>query len=170
MDHSEESVVAACADLSESLWRTRELLESLSYRIEVQRALVETGRSSWLARSTRDVDELITTVRSAELTRAVDLVPLTELLGVAPEATLREIADVVPAPWDQVLAEHRHALSELTGRLTEAALANKELLASSAQAIDEALARFRGSATGSTYTATGTRDRESASRFFDETT
>ncbi len=170
MEHSEESVAAACADLSESLWRTRELLESLAYRIEVQRALVETGRGSWLARSTRDVDELLGTMRSAELARAVDLLPLTELLGMAPEASLRELADAVPAPWDQVLAEHRHALAELTGQLTEAALANRELLASSARAIDEALARFRGTGTDSTYTASGSRDRESAARFFDETT
>lgn len=170
MEHREEGVVAACADLSESLWRTRELLESLAYRIEVQRALVETGRGSWLARSTRDVDELIATIRTSELSRAVELLPLTELLGLSPEASLREVAEAVPTPWDQVFAEHRHALAELTQGLTEAALANKELLASSARAIDEALARFRTTGTGSTYTASGSRDRESSARFFDETT
>jgi hypothetical protein len=42
----------ACAELSESLWRVRDLLELLAYRVEVQRALVETGRATWVARST----------------------------------------------------------------------------------------------------------------------
>ncbi len=170
MHEGQPDVVAACADLSESLWRTRELLDVLAYRIEVQRALVETGRGGWLARSTREVDELIATVRSSELARAVDLLPLTQLLELPPEASLGEIAEAVPAPWDQVLAEHRHALAEQTSQLTQAALANSELLSSSVRLIEEALSRFQGSGTGSTYTASGSRDRDAAGRLFDETT
>lgn len=165
-----EAAVGACADLSESLWRIRDVLEALSYRVEVQRALVETGRSTWLARSSRDIDELIASMRAAELSRAVDLVPVTEVLGLPQEATLRDIAAVAPAPWDHVLAEHRHALAELTDELTQAALANRELLASSAAAIDEMLARFRGPQTASTYTASGSPDRGQARHLFDETT
>ena len=165
-----EAAVGACADLSESLWRIRDVLEALAYRIEVQRALVETGRSTWLARSTRDVDDLIATMREAELSRAIDLLPLTEILGLPPEASLRDVAAVAPAPWDHVLAEHRHALAELTTELTAAALANRELLASSASAIDEMLARFRGPNTASTYTASGSPDRDQARHLFDETT
>lgn len=170
MHEGQPDIVAACADLSESLWRTRELLDVLAYRIEVQRALVETARSSWLARSTRDVDEVIATIRSSELARAVDLVPLTTLLDLPATASLREIAEAVPSPWDQVLAEHRYALAEATGQLTRAALANRELLASSAQAIEDALARFHGGDEGSTYTASGSRERDTAGRLFDETT
>lgn len=170
MREGEASVVGSCADLSESLWRVREHLEVLAYRIEVQRALVETGRSTWLARSTRDVDDVIGKVRSAELSRALDLVPLTEMLGLPAEASLREVAAAAPSPWDHVLAEHRLALTELTGELTQAALANRELLASNAQALDEMLSRFRGTGAPSTYTATGTPDRDEARRLFDETT
>lgn len=170
MPDSQTDIAAACADLSESLWRTRELLDVLAYRIEVQRALVETARSGWLARSTREVDDTIATIRSSELARSVDLLPLTEALGLSPQASLRELAEAVPAPWDQVLAEHRHALGEATAALLQAALANRELLASSAQAIEEALSRFHGAAAGSTYTASGRRDRDTAGRLFDETT
>ncbi len=121
MPDSQTDIAAACADLSESLWRTRELLDVLAYRIEVQRALVETARSGWLARSTREVDDTIATIRSSELARSVDLLPLTEALGLPPQASLRELTEAVPAPWDQVLAEHRHALGEATAALLQAA-------------------------------------------------
>lgn len=72
MKVEQDRAAMACAELSESLWRVRDLLELLAYRVEVQRALVETGRATWVARSTRDVDQLLQQIRNAELLRAVE--------------------------------------------------------------------------------------------------
>ena len=47
--------------LSLVLWRERELLEELHYRLEVEQLVLASGRSRWLAHATRDVDALLAT-------------------------------------------------------------------------------------------------------------
>lgn len=158
----------ACAELSESLWRVRDLLELLAYRVEVQRALVETGRATWVARSTREVDELLQQIRTAELMRAVETGPAVQALMLPDDASLGEIAAAAPSPWDHVIGEHRHALLGATDDLTQAALANRDLLASGARAIEDVLAQFVGPPTSSTYSASGTPDHDPTRRLFDQ--
>ncbi len=160
--------VDACEELSESLWRARELLELLAYRVEVQRALVETGRVSWVARATQEVDDLLARIRAAELLRAVNTVPTAQALGLADTVSLAEIAEAAPAPWDHVLGEHRQALLEATRDLTEAARANRELLAAGAHAVEDVLAQFSGPVAASTYSATGAAEHDSTRRLFDQ--
>ena len=163
-----DKAAMACAELSESLWRVRDLLELLAYRVEVQRALVETGRATWIARSTREVDSLLQQIRTAELMRAIETAPAAQSLMLPDDASLGEIAAAAPAPWDHVIGEHRHALLEATSDLTQAALANRDLLANGARAVEDVLAQFSGPHTSSTYSASGTPEHDPTRRLFDQ--
>jgi flagellar biosynthesis/type III secretory pathway chaperone len=163
-----DKAAMACAELSESLWRVRDLLELLAYRVEVQRALVETGRATWIARSTREVDQLLQQIRTAELMRAIETAPAAQALMLSDDASLGEIAAAAPAPWDHVIAEHRHALLEATSDLTQAALANRDLRANGARAVEDVLAQFSGPHTSSTYSAAGTPEHDPTRRLFDQ--
>ena len=62
---------AAVERLSLVLWRERELLEELHYRLEVEQLVLASGRSRWLAHATRDIDHLLSTIRETEVLRAV---------------------------------------------------------------------------------------------------
>jgi hypothetical protein len=159
---------AACAQLSDALWRVRDVLELLAYRVEVQRALVETGRASWVARATREIDDLLEQVRTAELLRAVDTEPAARALGLPSDASLGEIVSAAPEPWDHLLTEHRIALLEATRDLTESAAANRELLSAGARAVEDVLAQFTGPRTATTYSATGTTEPDPTRRLFDQ--
>lgn len=159
-----------CAELSGALWAVRGLLERLAYRLEVQRALVETGRATWVARAAQEVEIALEQVRGAELVRAVDTAPVAVALGLDPEATLSQIAALAPAPWDELLAEHRTALLEATRDLTESAAANRDVLAAGAQAVEDVLSRFTGPTPAATYGPTGARQTDSTRRLFDQST
>lgn len=159
-----------CAELSDALWVVRDRLERLAYRVEVQRALVETGRATWVARAAQEVDTALDDVRGTELGRAVDTGPVASALGLDPEASLSHIAALAPPPWDDLLGEHRTALLEVARDLTESAAASRDLLAAGAQAVDDVLAQFSGAAPAGTYGPTGARRTDTTSRLFDQST
>src|SRR3712207_8593503 len=58
-------------DLSLVLWRERELLETLLYKLEVEKLVLATRSTRWLAAAARDVELVLETVRETELLRAV---------------------------------------------------------------------------------------------------
>ena len=159
-----------CAELSAALWAVRDRLERLAYCVEVQRALVETGRTTWVARSAQEVEVALEQLRGAELVRAVDTAPLASTLGLDPDASLSQIATVAPAPWDELLAEHRSALLEVTRDLTESAAASRDVLAVGAQAVEDVLMRLSGPAPAATYGPTGARRSGPTRRLFDQST
>ena len=44
-------------DLSSVLWRERDLLEMLAYKLEVEQRVLARGRTHWLAAAAREVEE-----------------------------------------------------------------------------------------------------------------
>ncbi len=53
------------------LWRERELLEGLLYRLETEALVMSSGRTRWLPAAARDVEDAARQVREIELLRAV---------------------------------------------------------------------------------------------------
>lgn len=163
-----EATLTALSTLSTGLWRIQELLELLAYKLEVQQVLIETGRSRWMGRSTREIEVVLQDMREAELMRTLDAGPVCEALGLAPDTPLGEIASAAPAPWDQVLGEHRSALTSATTELSLLSRSNSELLEASYAAVQETLDRFNHASEGTTYTAKGARDSRRSHRLFDQ--
>jgi hypothetical protein len=115
-------------DLSLILWRERELLETLLYKLEIEKLVLASGQSKWLAASAREVEVVLESLRETELLRAVVADESAARIGLAANASLRALADAVDEPWRSILLEHREAFLGYTRQLTELAAANRELL------------------------------------------
>jgi len=109
-------------------------------------------------------------MREAELMRSVDAAPVCEALGLPADTPLSEIAKASPAPWDQVLDEHRTALTKATTELSQLSRSNSEMLEASYKAVQETLDRFNHSSPKSTYTASGSRESRRSQHLFDQKT
>ncbi|MDQ2650260.1 MAG: flagellar export chaperone FlgN [Actinomycetota bacterium] len=127
------------SDASSILWRQRQLLELLLYKLEVEQSLLRGGRARWLARATNEVGIVLDELRATELSRAIAMDEVAELLGLIPGSTLREIADAAPAPWASIFAEHRVAFLALTDEIGVMADVNRDLASDGHRAITEAL-------------------------------
>lgn len=165
-----DAALTALSDLSTGLWRIQELLELLTYKLEVQHVLIETGRSRWMGRSTREIEAILQEMREAELMRAVDAGPVCDALGLSADTPLSEIAAAAPAPWNQVLSEHRVALSNATSELSLLSRSNSDMLEASYKAVQETLDRFNHTSEGATYTARGARENRRSHHLFDQKT
>lgn len=129
-------------DLAAVLWRQREMLEHLSYRLECEQLLLAAGRTRWLARATSEVEALLDELRLLEVQRAAASDLACRELGLPPGSTLEELAAVAQPPWTGVLVEHRNALLTLTGELAALAETNRHLMSAGIQAVESALARI----------------------------
>ncbi|MEJ5914254.1 flagellar export chaperone FlgN [Pseudokineococcus sp. 1T1Z-3] len=128
------------AELSNVLWREREVLELLLFKLEEEQLVLTSGRTRWLAHATREVEVVLEQVRAAELERALHVDAVAAEHGAPAGAGLRQLADVVPSPWDEVLGSHRDAFLVLTTEIGATAQANRDVLSAGSRALDVALA------------------------------
>lgn len=115
-------------DLSLILWRERELLETLLYKLEIEKLVLAGGQSKWLATAAREVEVVLESLRETELLRAVVADEAAARIGLGANPSLRALAEAVEEPWRSILMEHREAFIGYTQRITDLAAANRELL------------------------------------------
>ncbi len=127
------------AEVTSTLWRERELLELLLFKLEEEQLLLASHRTRWLARATREVETVLEELRRAELLRSVQVDEAALELGLGPSPSLNALADAAPDPWSMILREHRQAFLTATAEITAMAEANRELLTSGARAARDAL-------------------------------
>ena len=142
-----------------------DLLEMLRYRLEVQELILNAGLTSRISLAVREVEEALENIRVAELERSMEAEEAARSLGLDSNASLREIAERAPAPWDELLREHRTALLELTGEIGEIGKRNRDTLAANYQATQETLAILREDAR--TYDKHGGTDPTTGSHIID---
>lgn len=129
-------------EVSSILWRERELLDLLLFKLEEEQLLLAAGRTRWLGHATREVEMVLAEMKHAELGRAVEVEAVAVSLGLAPGASLRELADAAPAPWGDILREHRTAFLTATEEISALAQSNRELLATGYRSARETLLSF----------------------------
>ena len=100
-------------DVSNILWRERNLLELLAFKLDSERLLARAGRTRWLARADHEVEMVIDELKAVELERGIHVQALGAQLGLAGDSTLLLLADSAPGEWAGILADHRRALLEL---------------------------------------------------------
>lgn len=161
---------SALAEVSSALWRVRELLDLLTFKLETEQVLVAAGRARWLGRATHEVEIVLEEIKRAELRRAVELDAVAGPLGLGPDASLRELAEAAPPPWDDVFSDHRATLVSATAEISALAEANKELLDSSYRAVQAALGLAPDVSDGGTYNAAGAATDQPPPRLFDQST
>jgi hypothetical protein len=144
------------AEVSDILWRERELLDVLLFKLEEEQLLLAAGRVRWLARATREVELVLEQIRLTELTRAVEVDGLAASVGLEPGASLSMLADAAPEPWGDLLRAHRNAFLTLTKEISSLAEANRDFVSSAYQSTQETL-RAIGATSADGYTADGRR-------------
>jgi hypothetical protein len=141
-------------DLSLILWRERELLETLLYKLEMEKLVLASGSSRWLATSAREVEGILDSIRETELLRAVVADEAAASIGMAANPSLRALAESVDEPWRSILLDHRAAFVQYSREIMEIAASNRELLTTGQQAARDT---FLGlTETADSYSHTGT--------------
>lgn len=138
-DTSDREFIVSCTELSNVLFRGRQLLELLLFKVVEEQVLLAAGQARWLPHATREVEAVLRELSAHELDRAVTSAATARDLGLAPDATLRELASVAPKPWDQIFGAHREELERLAHEIAAVADNNREMLGRGEQATREAI-------------------------------
>lgn len=149
-------------NLSSVLWRERELLGTLSYKLEVEQLVLAGGRTHWLAAAAREVEVVLEEIREVDLLRAIEVEAVAEELDLDPNPSLREIAAACDEPWRSIWLDHREAFTSVATEITALSESNRELLTAGYHAAQATLLSL-GEGAG-TYDADGAvaQDRRSA--------
>ena len=155
------------AEVSTILWRERELLELLLFKLEEEQLVLASGRTRWLARATREVEIFLNEIRQVELLRAVEVDATATAMGRPPGMSLAKLADACDQPWRDLFNDHRAAFLTIAAEISAMAEVNRELLTAGQRATREALLTF-GEGTP-TYTQSGAAEpAQVRSRLVDE--
>ncbi|GAA1735487.1 hypothetical protein GCM10009746_17390 [Microbacterium paludicola] len=149
-------------ELSLHLWRERELLEMLLFKLEEQELLLAAGGSRWIHLASREVEAVLDRMRQAGLGRAVEVAAVADEWGAPESATLQELIDHAPTDaWREVFTEHLRAMTDLAAEISGRRDANERHLRAAVRATQEAIAAL-GVPTGE-YDADGSVARGDAS-------
>jgi hypothetical protein len=157
-------------ELSALLWRERELLELLVFKLEEEQLLLMTaGKARWLQFATREVEQVMERVREAGLARTVEVSTLAIEWGAEENATLRVLADHAPADtWSEIFGAHLGAMTALTKEIKELRDVNEQFLRTAVRSTQETMADMDSGST--TYDARGASDTPvAAAQLFDRT-
>ncbi len=136
------------------LWRERELLELLLFKLDEEQLVLTSGRMRWLARATKEVELVLEQIRRTEVARAVEVEAAAKALGLEANPSLNRLAEASPEPWAGILREHRAAFLAMTTEINQLAELNRDLLTSGQMAARDTLLSM--SEDEGTYTPSGT--------------
>ena len=131
--------MACFAAVSDVLWRERELLDVLLFKLDQERLLLADGNVRWLARATHEIGLVLEQIRLIELTRAIEVDALATELGLEVGPTLADLADAAPSPWGELFAAHRIAFASLWEQIEACARANRRSLDDAWQSAQQTL-------------------------------
>ncbi|WOH19587.1 flagellar protein FlgN [Paenarthrobacter sp. GOM3] len=152
----------AIHELSALLWRERELLDLLTFKLEEEQLLLTAGKSRWLPHGTREVEQVLERVSQAGLARTVEIASVAAQWGVSQDCSLAELAAAAPDPaWAEVLTSHVTAMRQQAAAIKELRDSNEQFLRAAVRSTQETLADLKPAA--GTYDSHGrTGDRSAA--------
>ena len=116
------------AELSAALWRERQLLDLLLFKLEEEQLVLAHGRSCWLGHATREVEQVLDQIRTAEVSRAIEADGAAGDFVIPAGSDLLALAKAAPQPWQQLLTNHRDAFLTLSTQIQQVAQGNRALL------------------------------------------
>lgn len=141
-------------ELSAALWRQRELLEILRYKLEVEQMLLTAGKNRWINFATREVERVSERLQSEVMTCDVLMTSLGDEWGLTDRPTLRQLAAAAPAgPWTEIFSGHLEAITAQTESIRKLRDTNEQFLRSLIRSTQETAAAGEPAARG--YDATG---------------
>lgn len=150
--------------LSQVLWRERELLDTLLFRLEVEQLVLVSAKSRWLMRAARDVEQVLETLRETEILRAVAADEAAAAIGLAHNPSLRVLAQAAEEPWRGILLDHHLAFTTVTAEIMALADANRASITAGYRSARETLLSLGDEmatygADGAAVTVAGDRER-----------
>lgn len=134
--------------LSQILWRERELLETLLFKLEIEQLVLSAGRSRWLMRAAEDVEAVLHTLRETEVLRAVASDEVAAAIGLEHNPSLRALAEAIDDPWQAIMMDHREAFWRVSQEISALADTNRELLTAGLSSARETLLSLDDGAAG----------------------
>ncbi|QWC84743.1 flagellar protein FlgN [Nocardioidaceae bacterium] len=151
--------------LSLVLWREREQMETLLFKLEQETLVLASGRTRWLMRSAREVEAVLEQLRQTEIVRSAAADQAAAEVGLEVNASLKDLAEACEEPWQSILLEHRDAFEQLTREIGESADSNRALIAGGLRSARESLMAVTETLDG--YAADGrARTTESSRQHF----
>jgi hypothetical protein len=145
------------SEVSNILWRQRQLLELLLFKLEEEQLVLKSGSTRWLAHATREVETVLAEIKRVELDRAVEIQAAAEELGFTDAPTLKQLTELGVGPWGRIFEEHRKAILELAQEIDSMAQSNRDLIARGRDAAHQTLISL-GELDPETYSAQGTTE------------
>lgn len=125
--------------LSQILWLERELLHDLLFRLEEEQMMLASGRTRWLVKAARDVENVLQAIRETEVLRSVAADQAAASIGMGHNPSLRALAEAVDEPWQSILLDHHEAFVAATQEIVALADANRVLITSGYRSARETL-------------------------------
>jgi hypothetical protein len=127
------------AEVSTMLWRERDALQLLLFKLIEEQLIVSSGRARWLPQANEEIEFALEQLRGTEVLRAAETDAVAEELGLPSPATLSQLEAAADEPWATLYGEHRRALLELIAEVEQVTAENRKLLAAGARAVRETL-------------------------------
>jgi hypothetical protein len=127
------------SEVSTLLWRERDALQLLLFKLVEEQLIVSAGHTRWLAQANDEIEAALEQLRGTEVLRAAEVDAIADELGLKEPPTLAELAALAPQPWATLFGEHRQALLQLVAEVEGATGHNRVLLAAGARAVRETL-------------------------------
>lgn len=154
------------AEVSTMLWRERDALQLLLFKLVEEQLIVSSGRTRWLPQANEEIEFALEQLRGTEVLRAAETDAIAEELGLPSPATLAQLEAAADEPWATLYADHRRALVALIAEVEQVTAENRKLLTAGARAIRETLLSV--SATVQTYDSRGAASTETGPLLMDE--
>jgi hypothetical protein len=153
-------------ELSMQLWRERELLEFLLFKLEEQELLLAAGRSRWIQFASREIEQVLDRLRLTAAERGIESAVVAEEWGAPTDASLRDLVERAPnSAWHEVFSDHLRVLTQLVAEIQQMRDASTQQLRAIMLATQETIAGLGHD--GGQYTTRGETTRDDAARFVD---
>ena len=127
------------SEVSTLLWRERQLLDLLVFKMEEEQLILAASRPHLLGPASAEVAQVLEQISQCEAEREVATRELAAELGLESPARLGELVGATEEPWTGIFSEHRKGLLAAVERIRNLAMGTKALLAARLAATADAL-------------------------------
>lgn len=128
-------------ELSVLLWKERELLELLQFKLDEQHLLLVAGKTQWIDLATREIESVLQKVHTAGLVRGMEASNVAVEWGAPVDSAFAQIIEFAPeGPWKEIFTAHLGALRSTSTEISRLRDANEQYLRAAYRSTQETLA------------------------------
>lgn len=153
-------------ELTTLLWRERELLDLLVFKLDEEHLILQSGKTRWLDHATREVEHVMNRFRAASLERTAAASSVALAWSLPEDASLQDLAAAAAdGPWGGILSDHFAALTTQVDQIRSLRDTNLQFLRAGLISAQETVA---AASDAGTYNHLGHTHQDAGSRFLDK--